>query len=1047
MVGGATTQSSYSKAHPMASLLLTSLLTLAAFSVWAGPTLGDPAPVRLLPNLLDEACELKTRNDLAAEPGMPQDQLLVCAGRIAGSVVTIPFINDDLVQSYMASRAHAQNQLRMNCPEQAVSLQGLGLQNIVALGCRLSSGGWPHLVLVATSTGNESHAIALDSFPAMLPSMLALVQPSFTKTLSRSQLVQALQTVFGGAVPLASAADLLRFKAQIKDARAANAQGRYEDAESLFRQALDLQTKLLSPRDIAIAETLMDLALNVSNQGRDEEALALFRRAEPIVQVSPQESDRARFASYQGYHAANAGRYDEALAFASAATAAWRKIAQGPNLNLASLTGSQEDQQDPRAFDKGELALALNLQANMALRLDELALAQAAASEALQILKETRGLPAWWRSDILLTLGKVSSAQGRLSAAEQYLNVALEEKRLAVGEGAQTLRIQIALAQAYEREGMSTSAIITYRQVFQAIKAMPPSSLSLITKEDLMAFGRAVLRYAQTLNDDSQRQGLFNEAFDAFQLVRPSLVSQTITRASMRLAADDPTLAEHLDALQQAQRDRDTANLELSFESALPDDQRSKDIEDALLRKKQEAQARLTQLSQSLRKDFPNFAALGFPAQLTAFDLRRQLASNEAVVSFLLGEKQSFVQLIRRDGIRMSQINLGLSELQDWVTRLRRPLETQAGSIGPFDLKLSYELYQQLLGPVEKGLEGIQHLVVIPSGPLASLPLGLLVRDHSSGAGLKKDTGNSDASYVSAAWLVRTLSISHVPSLQAFYQQRTSPKVSERPKALFAIGDPVLKGRNASRDQSAALSALASSCRQQGPASGELLRALSPLPETRSELASVARALSSDPTKTTVLFGEKANETALRSASLQDYAVIYFATHGLLPGELKCQAEPGLVLTPPNDSQSKSNDGLLETSEIATLRLKADLVVLSACNTAGSAGRFGGDALSGLAEAFFHAGARRMVVSHWQVPSQATADLMVTMFTTMGPQRKVGPARSLQAAQLRLIESSKTAHPFYWAAFVVIGDGMDESGLPMPRGAQALLREPLKAAR
>ena len=191
----------------------------------------------------------------------------------------------------------------------------------------------------------------------------------------------------------------------LADARTANTQGRYQDSESLFRKALDLQTKLLNENDISIAETLMDLALNVSNQGRDEEALALFRRAEPIIQVSPNDSDRARFASYQGYHEANSKRYDKALQFASGAVGSWRKIAAGPSIDFSSLFGESSDA-DPKAAEKGELALALNLQANMALRLEQNELAQAAASEALQILNDTDGLPRWWKADILLTLEK-----------------------------------------------------------------------------------------------------------------------------------------------------------------------------------------------------------------------------------------------------------------------------------------------------------------------------------------------------------------------------------------------------------------------------------------------------------------------------------------------------------------------------------------------------------------------------------------------------------------------------------------------------------------
>ena len=111
-------------------------------------------------------------------------------------------------------------------------------------------------------------------------------------------------------------------------------------------------------------------------------------------------------------------------------------------------------------------------------------------------------------------------------------------------------------------------------------------------------------------------------------------------------------------------------------------------------------------------------------------------------------------------------------------------------------------------------------------------------------------------------------------------------------------------------------------------------------------------------------------------------------------------------------------------SAVIAASLVSALALLSACNTAGGGGKFGGDALSGLAEAFFHAGARSMVVSHWQVPSAATARLMSGTFAFLGPQLGAGSAPALRDAQLRLIADRATAHPFFWAAFVVVGDGL-----------------------
>jgi CHAT domain-containing protein len=213
----------------------------------------------------------------------------------------------------------------------------------------------------------------------------------------------------------------------------------------------------------------------------------------------------------------------------------------------------------------------------------------------------------------------------------------------------------------------------------------------------------------------------------------------------------------------------------------------------------------------------------------------------------------------------------------------------------------------------------------------------------------------------------------------------------------------------------------------------ELISSLLPLPDTESEIASVSRALGVTG-KDHLLVGRNATEEAFRNQSLDAYRVLYFATHGLLPGELKCQAEPGLVLTPPDQSTDRQNDGLLEASEIAAMRVNADLVVLSACNTAGAGGRFGGDALSGLAESFFFAGARNLLVSHWQVPSAATTQLMSALFESAGVDLNQGISPSLQVAQRRMISSEKTAHPFFWGAFVLVGDGAPEIALPLPRG-------------
>jgi CHAT domain-containing protein len=179
-----------------------------------------------------------------------------------------------------------------------------------------------------------------------------------------------------------------------------------------------------------------------------------------------------------------------------------------------------------------------------------------------------------------------------------------------------------------------------------------------------------------------------------------------------------------------------------------------------------------------------------------------------------------------------------------------------------------------------------------------------------------------------------------------------------------------------------------------------------------------------------VLLGGFATETRLKelseSGQLADFAIIHFATHGLLTGELLGAAQPGLILTPPTTDDPgalENDDGYFSAAEIATLFLDADWVVLSACNTAGPSGETS-EALSGLARAFFYAGTRALLVSHWAVESKAAVKLATRAFAEMAARPSVGRAEALRFAMRELIENGDLAdaHPARWAPFVVVGE-------------------------
>jgi CHAT domain-containing protein len=193
------------------------------------------------------------------------------------------------------------------------------------------------------------------------------------------------------------------------------------------------------------------------------------------------------------------------------------------------------------------------------------------------------------------------------------------------------------------------------------------------------------------------------------------------------------------------------------------------------------------------------------------------------------------------------------------------------------------------------------------------------------------------------------------------------------------------------------------------------------LPETADELKAISETLKAK--KGSLYLGEAATEQQVKSMDLMPYRVIAFATHGLLSGEFKGLAEPSLVLTPPK-VPSDIDDGLLTASEVASLKLNADLVILSACNTAGSDGKLGAEGFSGLAKAFIYAGSRTLLVSHWAVDSIATVLLTTNFLEEV--EKGSGRAEALRRSMLAMIDHPTDAalrHPAMWGPFILVGEG------------------------
>jgi CHAT domain-containing protein len=372
----------------------------------------------------------------------------------------------------------------------------------------------------------------------------------------------------------------------------------------------------------------------------------------------------------------------------------------------------------------------------------------------------------------------------------------------------------------------------------------------------------------------------------------------------------------------------------------------------------------------------------------------------------------------------------------------------------PFDLARAHELYKELLGPVEDLING-KHLLIVPAGPLTSLPLNVLATRPPTTA-----IPNKLVDYREVAWLGARQPISVLPSVASLKTLRQFAKVSRATKPYFGIGNPLLDGPQDHQQWAAHYKELAQAARAKqqcpktsaqqriasaaarplagfaklfrgGQADIEEVRRWTPLPETADELCEVGRRLGVPESE--ILLGARATEAALKDLSdrgrLANYGILHFATHGALTGQVRGSVEPGLILTPPPGGTSdpkalERDDGFLTASEIAALKLDADWVILSACNTAGSSGETA-EPLSGMARAFFYAGARALLVSHWEVGSDAAVKLTTRAFAELRANPKIGRAEAFRISMRDLIDKGAPpeAHPASWAPFVVVGEG------------------------
>ena len=955
---------------------------------------AEAAPGDLGANLAGEACRLGPQRGEAAD--------ILCGASAVKTGAVYRITAGALSANEPARRGAVANAIRQLPGDDGIAGlrcdAGRSLDAATMLfSCNADAGATPRIALASVTPRGLFLATGL---PGSIPAMVAAIAERAGAAISGAPATAAVRAGFSPQILGASTAAFAGYQQLLQAGSRAAAVRNFAAAEAAFRDALDVESRLFGPNSAVIGATLMELALQVSNQQRFDEAAALFLRASPIIESAPSPEIRARLASYRGLDAANQRNYEGALNYAREDVAA--RLAAVEAVRSAGLDLNGNPLQVPTLL-QGELAHALRIQAEMSMRLGDLSGARVAAERALLILTEYPDLPLAWRADIVALVGEINAREGRVVQAERNLTDALAMDRKLYGDGGPTIMKQLALGRFYADEQVYASSIAAYREAFAAL-ARDPLIRGQVVADQILPF----LAAATASLGGAERSRLEQEMFLASQLTDSGVAGQTIARMAARRATEDRVLAESVRASDDAARARDELRMQLAAERARPNSARDAAREQRLSLDLAAAVSRAADLQNKLRADFPAYAGLADPGMASLEAVQRALRPREAFASFVLGVRGSYVLLVTREGMTVRPLPIGRTELAAEIADLRSAFVPQLGRLPNFSLANAEALYRNTLGPVAPQLAGVDRLVVAASGDLASLPFALLVTAPPT----------QPLDYAGAAWLIRRTAVTQIPSARAFLALRNTPS-KPQPRPFLGIGNPVFQGASGS---ALALNALASSCQQNGVADPALLRALQPLPDTAAEIQAVGLGLGASPDD--MLLGAAASESAMRAKSLDQYGVLYFATHGLLPGELHCQAQPGLVLTPPGAPQPAGDDGLLTASEIAGLRLNADLVVLSACNTAASGGRsFGGGALQGLADSFFNAGAHAVLASHWEVPSAATQGLMIELFQRLARDPGRDAAEALRQAQLSLLAREGTSHPFAWAAFTLIGDG------------------------
>ena len=822
-------------------------------------------------------------------------------------------------------------------------------------------------------------------------------------------------------------------------ATALNFRGLSADASRFVRSEL---TRLPADTPPAVrAKLLLEAGLADSNIRFFRSAQTNIDAAEAVIRRlsgGDQRDLETRLATYRGLHALNQRDFRGARQILTPIAEQTRTRVRGLEdpAALVQLNNTGGDLTDPRAaiaqpdFDLARTTV-VRVQANWALSVAELTLGNRAAAlnavglarRELDTLKRTLAGQRvmqdgfdWLDARLVRQEGRVKAESGDFNGAIAAFDEAIRILLPSGGARAFSATDPVVAELQLERAAIVGRAGRPAAEVEAAYGAALDTMLA--AREESGGFSTALIHpyldrlAARMANGDKASAARY---FAALQVAGESSAARQVNQLQ-EIVSSDPAIAGKLRSRLEIQR-------RLSeLPAAIADARRLGEPVAALeqeLKQQQEAyfaveadlaaNARLSQVSDR-------------PADLAA--VQAKLKPGEAYVRLTVMNDRVFGILVDQDRAIALRPGLSADDLIAMATDLRRGVDYDVAGdrVRGFNVTRARQLYTALFGAVDTELRRNTELVLDGGRLFSGITAGMLVTDRASEERFAKQADKSDYSQV--AFLAKQMSSSVAMSPRAFIASRDfAPSRAKR--TLLGMASPVgLRDQKIGTDGTFRVGP----CRVDAAKFAGAVNRLDPIASTEITEVSAALGLSGAPA---LISGASFSDSEIQrrgaaGGDLGDYKILHFATHGVTEGMFGCDDFPAGLLT--SFGGSENSDLMLSYEEIAALRLDANLVVMSACETASLIGegnqmRAGearpGDTLDGLVRSFFAAGSRAVMATYWETSNSGKSEAYMRAFYAAGRDRSIAQANN--AAQQAMLADPATSHPFYWAGFFVTG--------------------------